>query len=91
MKRITYILAALAVLLATALGAVMASGSEPMAWPPFCTRPECWEEESPPPALAGFKTRSGGTEIAVSRSLTSTPGVVLAGFDSTRMGTEVAY
>jgi hypothetical protein len=89
-RRLTYALAGLALLLSVAAGAVAAEVDGVVAIH-VIRNDDGTDSVAPPPALAGFKTRSGGTEVSISRPLRITPGVVLAGFNSTKMGTEVAY
>ena len=63
-RRLTYALAGLALLLAVAAGAVAAAVDEAVAIHAV-RNDDRTGSVAAPPALAGFKTRAGGTEIAV--------------------------
>ena len=64
-RRLTYALAGLALLLSVAAGAVAAEVDRAAGLAIHVIRNDDGTGSAPPPALAGFKTRAGGTDIAV--------------------------
>ena len=92
-RRLTYALAGLALLLSVAAGAVAAEIDRAAGLATTINGTmEVIEDAAPAlPAVAGFNTRAGGTEVSISHPLPITPGVVLAGFNSTKMSTEIIY
>jgi hypothetical protein len=82
-RRIGYYLAAAGLVAAGIAGALSGGATPSLAKQQYMDEVEF--------DLAGFKTRSGGTEVSIFYQSAPHSNQVLAGFNSTKMGTEVAY